>query len=210
MSKKSIFYKNPWLYINGLKLIHGENFAKRYQYMASFAKKSDLVLEPACGPAILASYLPPGYNYCGFDTNEDFINYALKKERNVYIGNVLDPTKYRLADVIVACDVLHHLNPNDRRIFINNCFTYTKRVFIICEPAKLDNTRASLLSSINNRLTEWSEKDGTGNFKTEFFLTKHQLLDQITNGFDVISASINRTIECVGEDIITVYTKENR
>ena len=43
MSKKSIFYKHPLLYIWGLKWIHKGNFVKRYHYMAGFAKKGDLI-----------------------------------------------------------------------------------------------------------------------------------------------------------------------
>jgi hypothetical protein len=124
MAKKSIFYKHPLLYIWGLKWIHKGNFAKRYRYMASFVKKGDLVLEPACGPATLADFLPKKADYRGFDTNKDFV-----------------------ADVVIACDILHHLKPVDRQKFIKNCFSSAKKVFIICEPGKREKPDESIFKS---------------------------------------------------------------
>jgi 2-polyprenyl-3-methyl-5-hydroxy-6-metoxy-1,4-benzoquinol methylase len=145
MSKKSIFYKYPRLYIWGLKWIHKTNFAKRYRYIASFAKKGDLVLEPACGPAILANFLPKGTYYRGFDTNKKFVDYAFKKHSGVYLGNALDAKNYPQADIVIACDILHHLKPIDRKKFIKNCFSSTKKIFIICEPGKRGKAADSFL-----------------------------------------------------------------
>lgn len=207
MAKKSIFYKYPLLYIWGLKCIHQDNFAKRYRYMASFVKKGDLVLEPACGPAILADFLPKEADYHGFDTNKDFTDYALKKHPGVYLGNVLDSKSYRQADVIIACDILHHLKPGDRKRFIKNCFSSTKEVFIICEPRKKEKPPNSLFKSQIDRLIEWSEKDGTNDVKIEYYLTHNQLINQIKHGFGVIPSSIERKTEDFGVDIIAVFFK---
>lgn len=208
MSKKSIFYKYPQLYIWGLKWIHKTNFSKRYHYMAGFVQKGDLVLEPACGPAILADYLPDGSYYRGFDTNKEFIEYALKKRLHVYLGNVLNIKNYYQADVVIACDILHHLDPKNRREFIKHCFSSAKKMFIICEPGKKDKTNESIFYSLGKQLGEWSEKDGTNDFKTEYFLTDNQLLGQIEHGFDVIPFSVKREMKNFGEDIIAVFFKD--
>ena len=207
MSKKSIFYKYPRLYIWGLKWIHKANFGKRYFYMASFAQKGDLVLEPACGPAILADFLPPGIHYRGFDTNKNFVDYALKKHFGVYLGNVFDIKKYCQADVVVACDILHHLKPIDRKRFIKNCFSSAKKAFIICEPGKRKQASGGIFPSLRKQIVEWSEKDGTNDFRTEYFLTHDQLLNQIKHGFGVIPSSVERKIEHFGEDVVTVFLK---
>lgn len=209
MTTKSVFYKYPQLYINGLKWIHKSNFAKRYQYMAGFARKGDLVLEPACGPAILVDYLPNGVNYRGFDTNKEFISYALKKHLGVFQGNVLDKKNYCQADIVIGCDILHHLKPSDRKGFVQNCFSSAREVFIICEPGKKEKGAKSLFYSLRNRLAEWSEKDGTGDFKIEYFSTRDQLLNQISHGFDVIPSSVKREIRDFGEDIVAVFFKNN-
>jgi len=208
MSTRSIFYKYPQLYINGLKWIHKGNFAKRYQYMASFAQKGDTVLEPACGPAIQADFLPKDVFYYGFDTNKKFIDYAHKKNLNVFLGNVLDVKNYFLADVVIACDILHHLNPADRQKFIRNCFASSRKVFIICEPRKDEGSGSGAFCSFKKSLAEWSEKDGTGDFKTEYFSTRDQLFNQIKHGFDVIPSSVERETKDFGEDIVAVFFKD--
>jgi len=208
MAKKSIFYKHPLLYILGLKWIHKTNFAKRYHFMASFAKKGDLVLEPACGPAILADFLPEGVYYRGFDTNKEFVGHALKKHSGVYLGNVLDRKNYCRADVVVACDILHHLKPTDKKKFVKNCFSSAKKIFIICEPGKRKKTVDSVFYPLRKRLVEWSEKDGTNDFKVEYFLTRGQLLSQIKHGFSVIPLSVKRETKEFGEDIVVVFFKD--
>ena len=208
MVKKSIFYKHPLLYIWGLKWIHKTNFDKRYHYMAGFAKKGDFILEPACGPATLADFLPKGVYYRGFDTNKKFVNYASKKHLDVYLGNALDPKNYPQADVVVACDILHHLKPMDRKKFIKNCFSSAKKVFIICEPGKRKKAIDGIFYSLRKRLVEWSEKDGTNDFKEEYFSTRDQLLSQIKYGFGVIPSSIKRETKDFGEDIVAVFFKD--
>jgi SAM-dependent methyltransferase len=90
MKARSIFYRSPFLYIMGLKWIHKSNFNQRYQFMSSLVKKGDKVLEPGCGPGIIADFLPEGSFYRGFDANPDFVRYANKKHPDVSIGNVLD------------------------------------------------------------------------------------------------------------------------
>lgn len=209
MSEKSIFYKFPKLYINGLRWIHKGNFAKRYKYMASFAQNGDTVLEPACGPAIQADFLPQSVFYYGFDTNKEFINYARKKDLHVSLGNVLDTKNYFPADIVIACDILHHLNPNDRTKFIRNCFLSTNKIFIICEPGKLNKPKHDTFNTIKNHLAEWSEKDGTGDFHVEYFQTHDQLLSQIENGFNIIPLSVGRTTKDFGEDIVAVFFKDS-
>lgn len=207
MAKKSIFYKHPLLYTWGLKWIHKGNFAKRYRYMASFVNKGDLVLEPACGPATLADFLPKEADYHGFDANENFTDYALKKQPGVYLGNVLDFKSYSPADVVIACDILHHLRPSDRKRFIKNCFSSTRKVFIICEPGKKERPTDSIFKSQRDWLTEWSEKDNANDVKIEHYLTRNQLINQIKHGFGVIPSSIEREIEDFGVDIVAVFFK---
>lgn len=208
MARKSIFYKYPLLYIWGLKLIHRGNFAKRYRYMANFVKKCDLVLEPACGPAVLADFLPKEVDYRGFDTNRDFTDFARNKHLNVHPGNVLELKNYSQADVVITCDILHHLNPNDRKSFIKNCFSSAKKIFIICEPGMEERSNNDFFKLQRDRLTEWFEKDGTNEVKIENCYTQKQLASQIKKGFGVIPSSIKREMQSFGEDIVAVFFKD--
>jgi len=207
MSEKTIFYKYPQLYIQWLKWIHRNNFLKRYRYMASFVKNRNLVLEPGCGPAILADFLPKGSLYRGFDTNKDFIDYALTKHLNVYLGNVLDLKNYCQANIVIACDIFHHLKPIDRQRFIKNCFLSAKDKFIICDPGKRERNVDRFFYPLRKRLVEWAERDGMNNVRFDHCLTHEQLLDQIKCGFGIIPKSIKREVKSFGEDIIAVFTK---
>jgi hypothetical protein len=207
MSRKSIFYRFPLLYIWGLKWIHKSNFSKRYQYISGFVKEGDLVLEPGCGPAIMADFIPQGSSYHGFDTNQYFVNYASKRRSTVSLGNVLDPNNYCKAEAVVVCDVLHHINPADREKFIQNCYRSANEIFIICDPGKKINNKAGIFYPIWKRLTEWGEKDGTNDFKYEYFLTRDQLLDEIKNGFGIIPPSLKRDVKEIGDDIIAIFYK---
>jgi len=207
MSGKSIFYRFPLLYIWGIRLIHKSNFSKRYQYISSFVKERELVLEPGCGPALLADFLPEGADYKGFDTNQDFVNHAIKKHPEVFLGNVLDSDNYCKAAVVVICDVLHHINPIDRKKLIRNCYRSAGEIFIICDPGKNINNKPNILYPIWKRLTEWGEKDGTNNFKYEYFLTRDQLFDEIDHGFGIIPSSEKREVMEIGDDIITIFFK---
>jgi SAM-dependent methyltransferase len=210
MSGKSIFYRFPLLYIWGLKWIHKSNFSKRYQYITSFVREGDLVLEPGCGPAILADFLPQGSSYQGFDTNRNFVNHAKKRHSRVSLGDVLDPNDYCKATAVVVCDVLHHIKPADRKKLIQNCYRSADEIFIICDPGKKINHKPNILYPIWKRLTEWGEKDGTNNFKYEYFLTRDQLFDEIDSGFGIIPSSVKREVKEIGDDIIAVFIKVKR
>ena len=178
--------------------------------MSSFVKKGDFVLEPACGPANLAEFLPTGSHYIGFDANEDFIKHALSKKRDVSVGNVLSKKNYHQCDVVITCDILHHLKPFDRETFIRNCFASAKRLLIICEPAEKEQKANSLFYPIKKYLTEWSERDGTSNVKMHYFFAYHQLIKQIRDGFGAIPPSVKRETKEIGDDIIGVFIKTAR
>ncbi|MFH0792117.1 MAG: class I SAM-dependent methyltransferase [bacterium] len=207
MSSKSIFYQSPRLYIWGLKHIHGADFDKRYRFMASFAKNNDSVLEPACGPAILVDYLPPSVNYYGFDTNDRFVKYAQSRGVNASVGNVLDQNNYKPADVVVVCDILHHLKPADRSVFIKYCYQSAKKYLVICdpvvkpEPNYLKNTWDSLMFAI-------AEQDGVNQPKREECYTRERLVKEANDGFGVIEDRKELVITEIGEDLIIVYQKQ--
>lgn len=206
MNKKSLIYTYPILYVLALKIVHRGNFSKRYRYMTRFVKAKDLVLEPACGPAILADYLPKQSQYFGFDTNEDFIKFALKKKRNVYKGNVLDKKSYKPADVVITCDILHHLKPTDRKRFVKHCFSSAKKAFIICEPVQFERKKG-IRASFKNRLMQWNERDGVNQVRPDFFPTRRELTDDIKNGFGIISSQVKRKTREFGQDIVAVFLK---
>lgn len=204
---KSIIYQAPALYKLGLGLIHGKNLERRYQYMASFVKRGDLVLEPGCGPAMLADFLPEGVKYKGFDINERFIRYGKRKQRDVYVGNVLEPKNYCQADVVVACDMLHHLRASDRKAFIGFCFNSARKALIICEEGGKEIKANSLFCSLRKPLLEYFDSDGTDQMKIEERWSEKELKEQMEKGFSIISPDVKRKIVKIGRDLVVVYLK---
>lgn len=198
---KSFFYKSPVLYKLGLKLIHRENLAKRYQYLASLVEREDLVLEPGCGPAILADFLPEDSLYYGFDLNEIFLNYALSKNKKVFLGNVTDSKNYFLVDIIICVDILHHLKLGEREKFIENCWKFTKKKLILCEPYKERGQSKFWF--------EYIEKDGKNSPKFGDFWTKEELRKQIENGFNKIDKIFSRKIVEIGKDLVVIFCKND-
>lgn len=248
MVKKSLMYRNRLIYSSILKVIHGSNFSKRYRYMASLIKKGETILEPACGPAILADFLPENCFYSGFDVNKEFINFALKKKlavystkaktptksgmkrynnrakgrtrryvpkraqngrencgllpAGIYLGNVMDYKNYKKSDVVVACDILHHLKPKNRKTFINYCFNSARKRLIICEPGRNDD-----LWLLKKFVFEFLEKDGANQPKYSQCYSEEKLKKEMENGFSVIPKSFKRKIKGIGGDLIAVYFK---
>jgi len=196
---RSIFYQSPFLYKLGLRFIHRENFEKRYKFLAGFVERGDLVLEPGCGPAIFADFLPKNSIYYGFDLNENFLNYAKKKYLKVYFGNILDQKNYFPAEIVISIDILHHLKEEDRKIFIENCWKATKKKLIICEPYKSEGQSKWWFEKI--------EKDGINSPKFEDLWQKDILKKEAENGFGKIKNFYLSQLTELGKDLIVIYSK---
>lgn len=199
MLSKSVFYQNPILYKFGLKFIHGKNFERRYKFLASFVKEGDLILEPGCGPAILAQFLPRNSFYYGFDINKSFINYALKKKLKVWIGDVLDERNYFPVNGIFIIDLLHHLKTEERKVLLKNCWKFTKNFLAICEPYR-DKYQKKFWF-------EYIERDGKNLPKIEDFFGKEKLKREMKKGFSQIKNFNKILIKEIGKDLIAFYSK---
>lgn len=174
--------------------------------MTRMIKKGESVLEPACGPAELADYLPKGINYFGFDLNEEFINYAKEKGRNVVVGNVLDSKNYRESDYVIAVDILHHLPREIHRKFLIHCFSASKKAFIICEPTEAQD-ESSVFFPIRKFLIEWFEQDGENNMSVHSGFDSKEYEEKIRKGFGVIRDNVKRETRKFGTDTIVTFYK---
>ena len=205
MLRQSVFYKYPLLYQQSLKLIHRKNLKRRYQLIASFIKKGEKVLEPGCGTGFLVNFLPQKSFYFGFDLNKNFINWAQRKykDSNFYLGDVLNSQSYFPVDVVIVCDVLHHIESSKREAFLNHCWKSAKKKLIICEP----KGKTSLV--LGKKFFEYFEQDGINKTKSEDLWTEEELKQKIKEGFGIIPDNISRHIEEIGKDILCVFYKEN-
>lgn len=129
----SIPYLSPRIYKIWQRVVDRE-MDEQYKEIARVVGKNKRVFEPGCGPALLFSYLPDGCSYVGWDLNKKFVEYARRKGINVYQRDIFDFKKYPQSDVIVVCDLLHHIFPRDK-LFIEEARKRTKKLIVV-EPYK--------------------------------------------------------------------------
>jgi SAM-dependent methyltransferase len=106
-------YRNPRIYDRVLALIHGESYNDRFARIAAMVAPDQTVLDVGCGTCQLARFLP-GRRYIGIDLNPVFIVDAVHRGIDARIIDVFDRHSYpHGVDVIVSCDMLHHVFPRD-------------------------------------------------------------------------------------------------
>jgi cyclopropane fatty-acyl-phospholipid synthase-like methyltransferase len=169
-------------------------------------KSGDSVLEPACGPAELAGYLPRGVSYFGFDINEEFLKYAGKKGRHVAVGNVLDSKNFKKSDYVIAVDILHHLPPETHEKFLTYCSESARKAFILCEPTD-EEEPSSILFPIKKFIVEWFEQDGENKISVHSGFDSKEYDEKIKRGFGVIGDSVKREVKKMGADTIVTFYK---
>lgn len=150
-----------FLYFDGMKII--KDLVGR--------KKS--VFEPACGYGRMKKFLYSDCTYSGIDLNETFITYGRKKNRNINLGNALDPEKYREADVVLLCDILHHLRITEMYELVSFAARFAKEKVLIVEPVFVDiAARNNPVSRGLGKVMKWMDADGFNDI--ERWLTKDE------------------------------------
>jgi SAM-dependent methyltransferase len=197
---KSILYWHPWIYKIGLRLCHGRYLKQRYTYISQQIGKNKVVLEPGCGPGLLAKYLDSSCKYIGFDIDPTFVKYAQKKGLNVSEGDATKAKAYKKADAIVMCDFFHHIGRKDEKKVLNLCKKHAKKI-IICEQAA---------SELFKRMTWYvwlynkADQDKKAKVNLACQRTEKELLRDMRNGFEVIKGK-KLKLKKIGKDFIITY-----
>jgi len=131
MTKRAYIFRNPWLYSLSIRLLHFDGFKK----IKDIIGKEKNVFEPACGFGRLQRYLYDSCSYSGIDLNEIFINFGKKRGLDIRIGNVLEETNYIKSDIIILCDILHHLTKDKIQEVVSIATKFAKEKIVIMEPA---------------------------------------------------------------------------
>ena len=149
---KSPLYWHPLIYKTGLWLLHGRHLKKRYKYISKEIGKNKTVLEPGCGPGLIARHLDKTCKYTGFDIDPVFVKYAKKKGLNVYKGDAIKKKSYKKADVILICDFLHHIGRKDEKKVLKLCKQNAKKIIICEQPAPILMQKLPLYITFHNYL----------------------------------------------------------
>lgn len=131
MVSSAIIYKSPRLYSIAIKLLHFGGFKKVKEVIGKRKK----VFEPACGFGRLYKYLDPSCSYAGIDLNEKFINFGKKNGLDIRTGDIFDEKNYVRSDIIILCDILHHLTISDIKKLVLISTKFAKEKIVIMEPA---------------------------------------------------------------------------
>ncbi|MBD3339984.1 MAG: methyltransferase domain-containing protein [Candidatus Lokiarchaeota archaeon] len=123
------------------------------------------VLDLPCGTGLLTRHLHPSIKYFGFDVNHRFLKKIQKDYRKGKINlqkvvlkqkNIFNYKEYgKEKDVIVFCDILHHVYPRHIEL-VENAKNYAKKI-IICEPVAVrpsDMNGHDLLAKITIQITK--------------------------------------------------------
>ena len=131
MAKRALIFRNPRLYSLVIRLLHFNGFNK----VKGIVGKGKNVFEPACGFGRLQKYLYSCCSYSGIDLNETFINFGRKRGLKICNGNVLEERSYVKSDIIILCDILHHLTMDEIKKVVSIATKFAKEKIVIMEPA---------------------------------------------------------------------------
>lgn len=130
MTKRAYIYRSPWLYSMAIRLLHFDGFKQ----IKDVVGKKKNVFEPACGFGRLQRYLHDTCSYSGIDLNKTFINFGRKKGLDIRMGDVLEESNYVKSDIIILCDILHHLTINKTQRLVSIATKFAKEKIVIMEP----------------------------------------------------------------------------
>ncbi|MCH8329572.1 MAG: class I SAM-dependent methyltransferase [Nanoarchaeota archaeon] len=80
-------------------------------------------------------YLHPSCSYSGIDLNEKFINFGRKRGLDIRLGDALQESNYVKSDIIILCDILHHLTMDEIKRVVSIATKFAKEKVVIMEPA---------------------------------------------------------------------------
>lgn len=132
----SIMYRYPQLYDLVVRIVHGTSLKKRFEVISQEIGENKKVFELGCGTAMVYPFLHQGSVYEGWDLNERFLARARRRSDEVkaFSKNIFDFDNYPENDVILICDVLHHVIPKHQKL-VEEALKRTGKL-IVSEPAR--------------------------------------------------------------------------
>jgi len=140
---RSLMYRSGWFYNAITRRLYDQDI-KFLAIAKLIGKGPKRVLDLPCGTGYLMRFLDPSIEYESVDLNNRFLKRIKKKElkkRNIKLHKIslkqidifeFQHYKGEKKDVIVICDILHHVFPN--HIDLINIAKQISRKIIVCEP----------------------------------------------------------------------------
>ncbi len=148
-SFRSIMYRSGFAYNWMCKRFFDQK--SKFLSIGKLIGKNKSVLDAPCGTGYLCQYLDPSIEYYGIDLNHRFLKKVKKDQKrgkiklqklNLLQKDIFNFEKYPYVDIIVFCDILHHIHPRHIEL-IENAKRYAKKI-IVCEPisVQIQNVKA--------------------------------------------------------------------
>lgn len=170
---KSIFYKYPVVYEWGIRFLYWDGL----NILKDIIGRKKSVFEAASGYGRMKKYIYPDCSYSGIDLNETFIHYGRKKNRNISKGNIFDRNMYKKTDVVLLCDILHHLKKKEMFDLVAIAAEFAREKVVIIEPVFVDiGAKNNVISRFIGKIMKVMDADGFN--EIERWLSKeeyHQL-----------------------------------
>lgn len=128
---KSFMYHHPLIYETGIRFLYWGGLKK----LSSMIGECQTVFEPACGYGRIKKFLPENCVYSGIDLNKAFIRYGQQKGLDVRLADIFDADAYPESDLILLCDILHHLSDEKIRRLLDISLRKGRAKLVIVEPA---------------------------------------------------------------------------
>ena len=115
------------------ELSQSVRFEKIVEFLEPLLSDSDIIVDAGCGFGDLYHYLLSkdlNFLYIGYDVVDEFIDIAKENtKQNILKKDILTDT-LKEADFYVASGSLNILNEFETYLFIQRCFTHSKKAFI--------------------------------------------------------------------------------
>lgn len=167
--------------------LEGKHFIDARMWLDQFKPDSVLMVGDGLGHRsfALATY---GADVEAFDINQwavDHCPYAMLKGK-LKEGNILDYVPEKKHDLVVAYDILEHLEPEDLDIALQNLFDWTSKAVLISVPVIGDpNLEADPTHKSKFTKDEWKKKIADAGFEVQdapnHFLYRDQLIVGVKN-----------------------------
>lgn len=150
-------YVHPAIYEFGIQFLYWGGLKKLKQMFGE--EKS--IFEPASGYGRIKKYIPESCVYRGIDLNPSFVKYGQKKGLDIKLGDIFDPTLYPASDMVLLCDILHHLSDEKMRELLDLSVKFSREKVVIVEPAFVSIASSSnIFSRLLSRFFSMADADG--------------------------------------------------
>lgn len=123
---------------NYVKVFSGENLgassidAAAMSLLSSLPPDAEYILDIGCGPGLMSRRIPPFYKVLCMDIDKTILSPVIKPN---CIGDITDiPLADNEADLVMACDVLEHLNEQELKKAVSEIERVSKKYIYIQVP----------------------------------------------------------------------------